>query len=108
MCLAECDATWRRTPLSPPCTLSTPEASQSGGGERLRNGNPCENLQRSVLLGLLEQPLRRLNMHVYLLGLGAIGFVTGQDLAAATADFDKVTLADASPRAIERLRDRLG
>jgi len=47
-------------------------------------------------------------MHVYLLGLGAIGFVTGQDLAAATADFDKVTLADASPRAIERLRDRLG
>ena len=46
-------------------------------------------------------------MHVYLLGLGAIGFVTGQDLAASPL-FDRVTLADASPRAIERIKARLG
>lgn len=46
-------------------------------------------------------------VHVYVLGLGAIGFVTGQDLANS-ADFDRVTLADASPRAISRLRARIG
>ncbi len=46
-------------------------------------------------------------MHVYLLGLGAIGFVLGQDLAQS-GDFDRVTLADFSPRAIERVQERLG
>jgi saccharopine dehydrogenase (NAD+, L-lysine forming) len=45
-------------------------------------------------------------MNVYLLGLGAIGFVTGQDLAASP-EFGRVTLADASPRAIERLGARV-
>ncbi len=46
-------------------------------------------------------------MHVYLLGLGAIGFVTAQDLAAG-ADFDRLTLADFSLRAIERVKARVG
>lgn len=46
-------------------------------------------------------------MHVYLLGLGAIGFVTSQDLAAS-ADFDRVTLADYSLRAVERVKGRIG
>ncbi len=46
-------------------------------------------------------------MNVYLLGLGAIGFVTAQDLAASP-DFQRVTLADASTRAIERVRARVG
>ena len=46
-------------------------------------------------------------MRVFLLGLGAIGFVTSQDLAAST-DFDQVTLADYSPRALERVRARVG
>lgn len=46
-------------------------------------------------------------MRVFLLGLGAIGFVTSQDLAAS-ADFDRVTLADYSPRAIERVKARVG
>lgn len=46
-------------------------------------------------------------MHVYLLGLGAIGFVTAQDLVAS-ADFERVTLADGSGRAIERVKARVG
>jgi saccharopine dehydrogenase (NAD+, L-lysine-forming) len=46
-------------------------------------------------------------MHVYLLGLGAIGFVTSQDLAGSSA-FDRVTLADYSQRAIDRVKARIG
>jgi len=46
-------------------------------------------------------------MHVYLLGLGAIGFVTSQDLAASPA-FDRVTLADYSQKAVDRVAARIG
>jgi saccharopine dehydrogenase (NAD+, L-lysine-forming) len=46
-------------------------------------------------------------VHVTVLGLGAIGFVTGQDLAASR-DFGQVTLADFSTRAIERIKERIG
>ncbi|MHB8870009.1 MAG: saccharopine dehydrogenase family protein [Thermoleophilia bacterium] len=46
-------------------------------------------------------------MHVYLLGLGAIGFVTSQDLVA-NGDFGMVTLADYSQRAIDRAKKRIG